>query len=108
MFDWSNNTGDIDVKIDGSFLDEKSSFKMLGLTSFSKLDWGSYNTVKTASKKIGALICSMKFLSPEFALHLYRSTIQPYMKYCCHVWADVLLVATWNYKAVGPSLAASL
>ena len=50
----------------------------------------------------------MKFLSPEFALHLYRSTIQPYMKYCCHVWADVLLVATWNYKAVGPSLAASL
>ena len=68
MFDWSNNTGDIDVKIDGSFLDEKSSFKMLGLTSFSKLDWGSYNTVKTASKKIGALICSMKFLSPEVAL----------------------------------------
>ena len=25
-FDWSNNTGAIDVKMDGSFLEEKSSF----------------------------------------------------------------------------------
>ena len=41
-FDWSNNTGDIDVKMDASALEEKSSFKMLGLTFSSKLDWGSY------------------------------------------------------------------
>ena len=40
-FDWSNNTGANDVKMDGSFLEEKSSFKMLGLTFCSKLDWGS-------------------------------------------------------------------
>ena len=31
-FDPSNNTGSIDVKMDGSVLEEKSSFKMLGLT----------------------------------------------------------------------------
>ena len=31
-FDQSNNTGAIDVKMDGSILEEKSSFKMLGLT----------------------------------------------------------------------------
>ena len=30
-FDWSNNTGSIDVKMDGSILEEKSSYKMLGL-----------------------------------------------------------------------------
>ena len=29
-FDWSNNTVAIDVKMDGSVLAEKSSFKMLG------------------------------------------------------------------------------
>ena len=54
-FDWSN-TGTIDVKMDESVLEEKSSFKMLGLTFFSKLDWGSYiiSTAKTASKKIGS------------------------------------------------------
>ena len=30
--DWSNNTGAIDVKIDGSVLEEKSSLNMLQLT----------------------------------------------------------------------------
>ena len=87
-FDRSNNNGSIDVKMDGSVLEEKSSFKMLGLTFSSKLDWGSYiiSIAKTASKKIGALIRSMKFLSPEVALYLYKSTIRPCMEYCCHVW----------------------
>ena len=52
-------------------------------------DWGFYiiSIVKTASRKIGALIRSMKFLSPEVALYLYKSTIRPCMEYCCHVWA---------------------
>ena len=31
LFDQSNNTGAIDVKMDGSALEEKSSFKMLGV-----------------------------------------------------------------------------
>ena len=39
-FNRSNNNGSIDVKMDGFVLEEKSSFKMLGLTS-SKLYWGS-------------------------------------------------------------------
>ena len=38
----SINTGAIDVKMDGSVLEEKTSFKILGLTFSSKLDWGSY------------------------------------------------------------------
>ena len=42
-FDRSNNTGATDVKMDGSVLEEKSSFKMLGLTFSSKLDWGCYH-----------------------------------------------------------------
>ena len=37
-----NDDGSIDVKMDGSALEEKSSFEMLGLTFYSKLDWGSY------------------------------------------------------------------
>ena len=88
-FDRSKNTGAIDVKMDGSILEEKTSFKMLGLTFSSKLDWGSYivSTAKTASKKIGALIRSMKFLSLEVAPYLYKSTTRPCMEYCCHVWA---------------------
>ena len=88
-FDWSNNNGFIDVKLDGSVLEEKPSFKMLGLTFFSKLDWGSYiiSITKTPSKKIGALIRSMKFHSPKVALYLYKAAIHLFMEYCCHVWA---------------------
>ena len=116
--DWSNNIGAADVKMDWSVLEEKSSFKMLGLTFSSKLDWGSYiiSIAKTASKKIGALIRSMKFLSPEVALYLCKSTIHPCMEYCCHVWAGApscyleLLdkLQKWICRVVGPSLAASL
>ena len=53
-FDRSKNTGAIDVKMDGSVLEEKMSFKMLGLTLSSKLDWGSYivSIAKTASRKL--------------------------------------------------------
>ena len=56
-FDRSKNTSAINVKMDGSVLEEKTSFKMLGLTFSSKLDWGSYivSIAKTASKKIGSL-----------------------------------------------------
>ena len=74
--------------MDISVLEEKSSFKMLGLTS-SKLDWGLYiiSIAKTASKKVGAFVCFMKFLSPEVAQYLYKFTICPCMEYCCQVWA---------------------
>ena len=83
----SNNNVSIEVKMDESVLKEKSAFKMLELTFSSKLDWGSYiiSIAKTVSKKIGALIHSMKFLSPEFPMYPYKSTICPCMEYCCHV-----------------------
>ena len=40
-FAWFNNTGVILVKMNGSVFEEKSSFKMLGLTFSSKLGQGS-------------------------------------------------------------------
>ena len=88
-FDQSNNTSNTDVKMDGSVLEEKTSFRRLGLTFYAKLDWGSYiiSVAKTASRKTGALIRS-KFLSPGVALwYLYKSTIRSCIEYCCHVWA---------------------
>ena len=104
--------------MDGSIFEEKSSFKMLGLPFTSILDWGSYitTTATTASKKTGALICAMKFLSLEFALYLYKSTIQPYMESYSHVQAGASRcflemldkLQKLICRTVGPSLAASL
>ena len=104
--------------MDGYVLEEKSSFKMLGLTFYSKLDWGSYIIfiAKSAPKKSGALICSVKFLSPEVALYLYKSPIGPCVEYCIKFWAGAPS-CYWELldklqkcicKTVGPSLATSL
>ena len=95
-------------------LEEKSSFS----SSFSsKLKLGSYiiSIAKTASKKIRALTRSMKFLSPEVPLYIYKSTTCPYMEYCCHIWAGApscylkLLDKLQKQicRTVAPSLAAS-
>ena len=87
---------------------------MLGLTFSSKLDC-IISIAETTSKKIGSLIHSMKFLSPEVALYLYKSTIQPCVEFSCHIWAGApscyleLLDKLQKQicRAVGPSLAAS-
>ena len=58
----------------------------------------------------------MKFLSPEVALYLYKSTLQPCMEYCCHVLAGTpscylkLLDKLQKRicRTVGPSLVVSL
>ena len=84
-FDCSNNTSAIIVKINGSVLEEKSSFKMLGLTFSSKLDWGSY-IISIAKAEENWSLDSMKFLSPEVGLFLYKSAVRPYMGYCCPLW----------------------
>ena len=91
---------------------------MLGLCFSLNLDWGAYNAsiAKTSSKKIGALICSMKFPSPVVALYLYISAIRSCLEYFCHAWTgapscylDMLYKLQKRIcRAVGPSLAASL
>ena len=107
-----------------SMLEKLNWFRLTGLitlillTFSSKLDWGSYiiSIAKNSSKKIGALIRSMKFLSPEVALYLHKSTIRPCMEYCCPFWDGApncyleLLDKLQKRicRTVGPSLAASL
>ena len=116
LFDRSNDTGAIDVKMYRSVLEEKSSFKMLGLTFTSKMDRGSYiiSIAKTPSKKIGAWIRSMKFLFPEVPRYLYKSTIRLCMEYCRHVWASAsscyleLLDKLQKRRTAGSSLATFL
>ena len=89
------------MKMNGSGLEEKSSLTIPGLIFSFKLDWGSYiiSFAKTASKKIGALICSMKFRSTE--VFLYKFTIRSCIKL-------ELLDKLQNRicRTVGPSLAA--
>ena len=65
----------------GLFLQKNHLLKYWG--SLSLLNWigGSYiiSIAKTTPKNIGALIRSMKFLSPEVTLYFHKSTIGPCM-----------------------------
>ena len=85
LFDWSDDTVAIDGKMNGSVLEERLSFNMLGLTLNSKLDWSSYifSITKTAPKEIEVLNRSMTFLS----LRLLCTSINlPYT----HAWNNVV------------------
>ena len=74
----------------GLFLRKNNILRCWGWLSL--LNWiGGLNIIsitKTAFKKIGNLVHSMKFLSPEVALYLYKSIICPCMEYCCRIWAS--------------------
>ena len=85
LLDQSNKSGAIDKKMDGSILEEKRSFKMLGLSLSSKLDWGFISIAKTAPKQIGASTSSMKYISPKVAFYLNKSTTKlllPCLSWC--------------------------
>ena len=93
-------------------LSGKSSFKMLGLPFYFKLDWGSFmfSIVKCASKKFGTLVCPMKFIFPEVAPYLYKSIIRLCMEHCFRIWAGApscyldVLDKQVQYSILGPSL----
>ena len=87
----------MDVKMDGPVLEEKSCFKILGLFSFLN-SIGALTFVsiaKTAPKKIGALICSVNFLSPEVVLYPYNFSIRLCMEYCYYTWSVACNCSLW-------------
>ena len=116
-FDWSMTLVILMWKWMGLFLRKNNLLRCWGWLFSSKLDSGSYiiSIAKTVSKKICALIRSVKCHSPEVALYLFKSTIRSCMEYCCHVWADArsyyleLLDRLQKRicSTVGPSFAAS-
>ena len=117
--DHPDNTGAIDVKMNGSVLEEKSSFKVLGLTFSSELDWGSYITVSLLLKLLQRKLEIWFVLWSFFLQRLLCISINlPWscMEYFCYVWAggpscnlellDKLQKSIC--RTVGCSLAASL
>ena len=97
LFDQSNKTGTIDVIMDGSVLEEKSSFKMLGLSFSFKLDWHSciISITKNPARKLEPWFV----LSSCFLLRLLCISINLPFGHACNtvdMSGLVLLVTTWN------------
>ena len=88
LFDRFNNSGAINVKMYGSVLKEKSTFKVLALAFSSKLDWSSYFVSIAKNECLQESWSLDSFYEVSFcesALYFYKSISQPCMKYCCHV-----------------------
>lgn len=51
LFDLSGSSGIIDVKVDGSLIDEEWSFQMLSWSSFSKMDLKFHLLLKLSLKE---------------------------------------------------------
>ena len=83
-FDQSKNTGAIDVKMGGSVLEEKSFFKILGLSASSKLDWCSCisSIAKTASKNFCRAFGSSLAASLEPLGRRNVASLSLFYKYC--------------------------
>ena len=94
LVDGSNNTGSIDVKMDGSFLKEKSYFKMLGLTFSSKLDWGSSRKLKPWFRFVLGSLFFLRLFCISINLlyrHVRNTVVMSWL---------VLLVTTWNCQII--------
>ena len=63
--------------------------KLLGLKFTPDLKWNEYidSVAKGAARMVGTLYRSMRLLTPESLLYLYKSQIRPIMEYCSHIWA---------------------
>ena len=94
LVDRSNNNGSIDVKMDGSFLKEKSYFKMLGLTFSSKLDWGSSRKLEPWFRFVLGSLFFLRLFCISINLlyrHVRNTVVMSWL---------VLLVTTWNCQII--------
>lgn len=81
------------MKTDWPILDEKPSFKMMGLFFFSNLGYIVF-LLKLPPNVIGLLIRSMKFRPPDITLYLYKFIIRAFMEYGA-MSGLVFLAVTW-------------
>ena len=85
-FNWSGGTRVVALDISQA-LDRIWHTSLLHKPKYYEISgqvFGLSFIAKTASKKIRALICSMKFLSPEVAMYLYKCTIHTCREWCYH------------------------
>ena len=80
----------LNITVDGTNLEQVSSFKYLGVMLDSELTWSPHIDLmcNKISQNVGALRRLSQFL-PDFLLNkVYVSNIQPLFDYCCTVWGN--------------------
>ena len=84
----SKPTPELQLKIDGSTLEQVHSCKFLGVLLDDKLTWkAQINHISgKISKSIGVLSKARKYLDRNSLLSLYYTMLYPYLLYCIIAW----------------------
>ena len=96
LFDRSNNSGTVNIKMNRSLFDEKPSLRMLGFSISSKLDWVLLlSLLLNCFQEHWRLDTFHEALSFRVGLYLYITTILFYMDNCGHVSGGAL-ICNWE------------
>ena len=85
-----NIANDVDIKLNGEYVNRVESTKFLGVYIDSKLSWCDHlKYIKNKiSKGIGILYKGRKLFKQSTLLTLYYSFLYPYFSYCIEVWGS--------------------
>ena len=96
----------LDLNINGSTIDQVSTFKFLGLHINSQLTWQTHiNEIsKRISRVIGLLYKMQNILPKNILLSLYNTLILPHINYCILSWGkesdSILLLQKRAIRAI--------
>ena len=78
----------LDLNINGSTIDQVSTFKFLGLQINSQLTWQTHiNDLSKRMSRVIGLLYKMKHILPKnIPLSLYNALILPHLNYCILSW----------------------
>ena len=79
---------DVSVSINGERITRVFETKFLGVITQSNLKWNIHIIANITSKTIGVINNIKTILTTAHLKLLYQSLIQPYLNYCCIVWAS--------------------
>ena len=85
-----NIANDVDIKLNGEYVNRVESTKFLGVYIDSKLSWCDHlKYIKNKFfKGIGILYKGRKLFKQSTLLTLYYSFLYPYFSYCIEVWGS--------------------
>ena len=78
----------IDLKIDGTTIQQLNDFNLLGLTIDEHLQWKQHieKTANKCSRTIGIINKLKHYLPTHIKLLLYQTLLNPHLNYCILVW----------------------
>ena len=90
----------IATRIDDQLIKQVAYVKYLGIIVDDRLTWKEHVDYisKKISPNIGAIKRSRQCITVDPTIALYRTLIEPYLKYCCNVWKAVAMLYYIDFK----------